>query len=67
MIVSNKVKESLKFTTQCPQCGVSWVELDDSLHQYGTGNFIIATHIIRNCRICRMRFNDECERLGIND
>lgn len=64
MVISERVRETLKAQVECPGCGVSWVELEDSLNEgMASPNCYVALLIIRNCHICLCRFQDEVQRL----
>jgi len=63
-IISEKIKASLKLQTNCPKCGASWKELDDSLHEsMDSPNWYLALLLLKNCRICALRFQDEYRHL----
>lgn len=67
-IISPMVKESLKKQAECPVCKVSWTEIESSLNEpLDSPNWYIALTIIRNCDICRMRFQNEVNILAGND
>jgi len=63
-IISEKVKQSLRAQDTCPKCGASWKELSSSLHEsMDSPNWYIALTIIRNCKVCQLRFSTEVKIL----
>ena len=59
MITTQQLIESLKVQTECPKCGVSFKELEDSLHEgMDSENYQIAQMVINNCPVCQWRFEE---------
>ena len=53
------VVESLKTLDKCPECGISWVEVEEMVHgPEGSWNYLTAQIIFDNCAVCRLRFQD---------
>lgn len=53
-----------KTDTLCPECGASWDELECSLKEgIWSANCYLALIIIRNCKGCMGRFEDEYNRI----
>ena len=60
MIVSQMVKESLKYQTECPDCKTSWLEMEKSLNEgMDSDNCYMALLMIRSCPVCKIRFAEE--------
>jgi len=64
MVVTDKVRQSLKQQDTCPKCKASWVEMEKSLNEgMESDNCYLALLQIRNCDVCLIRFQDEYNRL----
>ena len=54
------LKQSLMYQSECPNCGMDWEVLRDSLHQEITSfDYLYARSIIDNCSLCKIRFQEE--------
>ena len=56
------VKGLIEGQDTCPRCGVSWLAVEDCLYsERGSDDYHIGQLIIRNCSLCKMRFEKEME------